>query len=112
MSIYIWLVAIHRVHAQIHVPSYSRPSSRFAPCSVLQPVKVAPCCAELTGLHSRMCLELDLLAFSLVGHCVQRNCGLANEYDNIGFSRYFTIGDSADIRESQRTLYLMHRVQR
>ena len=28
------------------------------------------------------------------------------------FSRYFTIDDSADIRESQRTLYLMHRVQR
>lgn len=28
------------------------------------------------------------------------------------FSRYFTIDDSADIRESQRTLYLMRRVQR
>jgi len=28
------------------------------------------------------------------------------------FSRYFTIDNSADIRESQRTLYLMHRVQR
>jgi hypothetical protein len=27
------------------------------------------------------------------------------------FGRYFTIEDSADIRESQRTLYLMHRVQ-
>jgi hypothetical protein len=28
------------------------------------------------------------------------------------FGRYFTIDDSADIRESQRTLYLMRRVQR
>jgi hypothetical protein len=28
------------------------------------------------------------------------------------FGRYFTIEDSADIRESQRTLYLMQRVQR
>ena len=28
------------------------------------------------------------------------------------FSRYFTIADSADIRESQRTLYLMRRIQR
>ena len=28
------------------------------------------------------------------------------------FSRYFTTDDSADIRESQRTLYLMCRVQR
>lgn len=28
------------------------------------------------------------------------------------FSRYFTIDDSADIRESQRTVYLMRRVQR
>lgn len=28
------------------------------------------------------------------------------------FSRYFTIDDSADIRESQRTLYLMRRAQR
>lgn len=28
------------------------------------------------------------------------------------FSRYFTIDDSADVRESQRTLYLMRRVQR
>jgi hypothetical protein len=28
------------------------------------------------------------------------------------FSRYFAIDDSADIRESQRTLYLMRRVQR
>jgi hypothetical protein len=27
------------------------------------------------------------------------------------FSRYFTIDDSADIRESQRTLYLMHQIQ-
>jgi hypothetical protein len=28
------------------------------------------------------------------------------------FSRYFTIADSADIRESQRTLYLMHQIRR
>ena len=28
------------------------------------------------------------------------------------FSRYFIIDDSTDIRESQRTLYLMHKVQR
>lgn len=28
------------------------------------------------------------------------------------FGRYFTIADSADIRESQRTLYLMRRIQR
>jgi len=59
-----------------------------------------------------MCLELDLIAFSLVGHCVQHDCGLANEYDNIGFSRYFTIDDSAGIRESQRTMYLMRRLQK
>ena len=59
-----------------------------------------------------MCLELDLLAFSLVGHCVQRNCGLANEYDNIGFSGYFTVDDYADIREPQLTMYLMRRLQR
>ena len=56
-----------------------------------------------------MCLELDLLAFSLVGHCVQRYCDLANEYDSIGFSHYFTVGDFADIRDSQRTSYLMQR---
>ena len=81
MSIYIWLVAVHHVHAQIHVPSYPRPSSRFAPCSVPQPVKVVPCCAGLTGLHSTMCLEVDLLAFSLVGHCVQRYYDLLQNKD-------------------------------
>jgi len=30
----------------------------------------------------------------------------------LSFSRYFTIDDSADIRESQQALYLVRRVQR
>ena len=85
MSIYIWLIAIHRVHAQTHVSSYSRPSSRFAPCGMPQPAEFVPCCAELTGLHSTMCLEVDLLAFSLVVHCVQRYYDLLQNKDYVIF---------------------------